>query len=144
MSRNASLDALFALGTGLTPPGGSSSADWGCTGRRWQDYTKSPLPALWQIDRDTPYGKSDHGQLTKRKQQVFWVVVHNTGKDSAAVPSVATNDFMDRVDARLTNQIHRQTLNGNCYAAYIDGSVQRYPGDADGIEIIVVPITIEF
>lgn len=145
MSRNAAFDALLALGTALTPPGGTTAADWGDTGRKWKDYTQAQLPALWQIEKDTDYSSANHGQLTKRKVQVFWAVVHNVGADQASVPAVATSDFLDAVDARFINpNIGPINLNGNAFAAYINGTVQRYGGDADGIEIIIIPIVVEF
>jgi hypothetical protein len=143
MSRNAAFAALLALGVSLTPPGGG--VRMGRHGRRWKDYTKAQLPALWQLETDIDYSSANHGQLTKRKQQVYWAVVHNVGKDQAAIPASATADFLDAVDAKFINpKIGPQTLNGNCYAAYIDGTVRRYPGDQDGIEIIMIPIIVEF
>lgn len=142
MSRETAFDALLALGAALTAPGGGT---WGDIGRRWKDYTKAPLPALWQLEGDVDYTSANHGQLTKRKAQVHWAIVHNVGKDQSAVPSSATQDFLDAVDAKFINpKIGPITLNGQVYAAYIQGTVRRYAGDQDGIEIVVIPIIVEF
>lgn len=145
MSRNGAFDALLALGKTLTPPGGATANDWGDTDRKWHDYTAAQLPALWQIETDTDYPKSDHGRLSKRLASVYWAIVHSVGADQSATPSKAAADFLDRVDAAFINpKIGPQTLNGNCYAAYIQGTIRRYFGDTDGIEIIAIPIIVEF
>jgi hypothetical protein len=143
MSRNQAFNNLLALGLTLIPPGGTAPTDWGDSDRKWKDYTKVKLPALWQIELDTEY-TSRLGQLAKREQQVWWSIVHNVGKDQAKVPAEATADFLDRAEALLCNPIHRQSLGGLVYAAFIQGTVRRFPGDGDGIEILQVPITVLF
>lgn len=143
-SRKPAFEALLALGAGLTPPGKTTPGDWGePPQRRWKDYSTAQLPCLWQLETDIDY-KSEHGRLTKRKQQVYWAVVHNVGADQSALPADATAIFLDDVDAALINpKVGMQTLGGNCYAAYVQGTIRRYPGDQDGIEIVVIPIIVE-
>ncbi len=144
MSRTAAYQALLALGVSLPPPGPPGTV-WGDTGRRWKDYNTAQLPCLWQLEIDMDYGSANHGQLAKRKQQVYWAVVHNIGKDQESVPADATADFLDAMDAKVINpKIGPLTLGGNCYAAYVQGTLRRYPGDTDGIEIIIVPLIVEF
>jgi hypothetical protein len=140
MSRNAAFDALLALGLTLPPPGPGGTV-WGDSGRRWKDYTATQLPALWQIELDIDYG-SMLGQANKREQQVWWSVVHAVGKDQNAVPAAASADFLDALDGKMCNPVHRQSLGGLVYAAFVKGAIRRFPGDGDGIEILQVPITV--
>jgi hypothetical protein len=145
MSRNQAYDALLALADQIVPPGQTTPGSWGEKDRKWKDYTQAQFPALWQLETDMDYSSVSHGQMTKRKQQVYWAVIHNTGTDQANTPSKTTADFLDAVDARFINpKIGPITLNGLVYAVYIDGTIRRYPGDQDGIEIIIIPLIVEF
>jgi predicted DNA binding CopG/RHH family protein len=140
MSRNDAFAALLAIGAQIEP--GAPGSAWGEHGRKMKPPEKAQMPALFQIEGDSE-AESKLGQLIKRKQQVLWVIIQNTGKDQSVEPAINSADLIDRVEAKFGDKgLSYQTLSGNVYAAYIDGAIRRYPGDIDGIEMITVPISV--
>jgi hypothetical protein len=140
MSRNVIFDALLAFGEKIAPPGGASA--WAETGRRLKDPTQARMPALFQCEGDDEY-QSQLGQMRRRELQVTWVVYQNAGADQGAIPSEASQDFKDALDAAFSDRgVMLETLGGLTFAAFIKGAVRRFSGDFDGIELITVPISI--
>lgn len=141
MSRNVAFDALLAIGASIPPGGGATT--WAETGRRLKAETQAQKPALFQVDGDTTT-ESRLGQLSIRKPQVHWVIMHDAGTDQSIEPSRYSADLVDAIEAKFNvdKGIKFETLGGNVYSAFIDGTIRRVPGDLDGTEWIIVPITL--
>jgi hypothetical protein len=138
--RNQIFDGLMTLGASIKPgPGGADN--WGETGRKLKDYTTAQLPALFQVEGDTDY-RSMLGQAARRAQQVTWVMIHAKGADQAEVPATYSADWIDSVEAKLTQPVNLQTLGGLVFACYIEGAIRRFSGDLDGIEMVIVPLIV--
>jgi hypothetical protein len=138
-TRNDVYDALLAIGVAI--PAAHGLTPFKDAGRKMGDYTSAQLPALWQVEGDDEYTSLD-GQITRRKSQVTWVVVHGSGANQVTEPTRFTQDLKDAIDATLVNGVHIQTLGGRVFAAFIDGAVRRVAGDFDGYEMLIVPLTI--
>jgi hypothetical protein len=139
MSRKIIFQALLNFASEIAPPGGG---DWAETGQRTRLPDNVQMPALILVPGDCDYSSS-LGQLRKRKEQATLLIYHNAGADQEAIPSDASQDFKDSLDAKFGDKgVHLETLGGLAFAAWIEGAVRRYPGDLDGIELITVPISI--
>lgn len=139
MSRNSIFDALLALGAAILPLGPGSA--WGAASRRLGDPHKGPKPALYQVEFAEKI-ESRLGQMPKRQLSVMWIIYHDAGKDQAAIPAATSANLIDAIEAKLSAPVHRQSLSGQVYAAFIDGEIRKWEGDDDGLSIITVPITI--
>ena len=139
MSRNAIYDALLAIGTAIAPGG----VAWGETGRRMKDPGQAQMPALFQVESEE-HVDSQLGRLARRKLHVTWVIYHNTGADLTVAPARFTADAIDAILLALgpTAAGDRLSLTGQAYAAFVEGSIKRFAGDLDGIELVTIPITI--
>jgi hypothetical protein len=80
--------------------------------------------------------------MQKRQFSAMWFIYHSAGKNQAKIPAETTSDLMDQIDAKLQANVHRQSLGGLVYAAFIDGQVRKWEGDLDGLTIIMIPIRI--
>jgi hypothetical protein len=139
MSRNDAFDALLAIGAAIEP---SAGQQWAETGRKMKSPDAVQKPALLQVEGDSQT-ESRLGQLQRRKEQVAWVIYQNAGADQAVEPARFSQDLKDAIEAVFTPAgISFETLGGRVYSAYIDGAIRRYPGDLDGVELIIVPITL--
>lgn len=139
MTRNAVFDALLAIGAAVEPAG--TGTTWGESGRKLKSVDKAIMPALFQVEPDENF-ESRLGQMSKRKLSAIWIIMHNFGKDQSVVPAEKTADMLDQIDAALGAPVHRQSLGGGAYAAFIDGQIRKWEGDLDGITILTVPISI--
>ena len=139
MSRNAIYDALMAVGAAIVPSYGVS---WGETGRRCKTPDQSQMPALFQVELEEKVDTNLLGQVGRHKLEVLWVIYQSSGTDQTTVPAKFSADAIDNIVAAFSSNVGRQTLGGLAYAAYVNGSIKRFMGDVDGIEIITVPITI--
>ena len=139
MSRNAIYDALLAIGAAVAPGG----VAWGETGRRMKDPGQTQMPALFQVENEE-HAESQLGRLARRKLQVTWVIYHNTGADQTVAPARFTADAIDALLAALgpTPAGDQLTLSGQVFAAHVHGSIKRFAGDLDGVELVTIPITI--
>ena len=137
MSRNGVFDALLARGQAVLPGGNP----WGETGRRLKDPTQCTMPALFQVEPMEKF-HSSLGRMPKRELSVVWIIYHEAGKDQSVAPASYTADLMDAVEAAMAAPVNMVSLNGQAYAAYIDGQIRKWEGDDDGITIITVPITV--
>lgn len=101
------------------------------------------MPALFQVEWEEKIDTQMLGQIGRHKLEVLWVIYQNTGADQATVPAKFSADAIDAIVAALGTQSgNRQTLGGLAYAAYVNGSIRRFMGDVNGIEIVTIPITI--
>jgi hypothetical protein len=139
MSRNAIFNSLLALGTAIEPLGPGST--WGETGRRLKTPDKCVHPALFQAEPDETF-ESKLGQMQKRQLSAVWFIYHSAGKDQSAIPAETTSTLIDQIDAKLQANVHRQSLGGSVYAAFIDGQIRKWEGDLDGLTILMIPIRI--
>lgn len=140
MSSNDALNSLLAIGAAIEPAGAGSA--WGETGRKMKPPEKCQAPALIQIEGDREW-QSRLGQLQKRKQQVNWLIIQNSGKDQSVAPAINSFDLIDKIEATFGDKgISFQSLGGRVYAAYIEGAIRRFPGDIDGLELIIIPISL--
>lgn len=140
MSSNDALNSLLAIGASIEPGGPGSS--WGEYGRKMKPPEKCQLPALIQIDGDREW-QSKLGQLQRRKQQCTWVIMQSLGKDQSIIPAEGSFDLIDLIEAKFGDKgIAFESLGGKVYAAFIDGTIRRFAGDIDGIEMITIPISL--
>jgi hypothetical protein len=139
MSRNAIFNALLALGQAIEPAGAGSK--WGESGRRLKSIDAAIKPALFQIEPEEDF-QSRLGQMPKREFGAMWIIYHEAGKDQAAIPAEYSSDLIDLIEAKLAAPVHRQSLDGQAYAAFINGKIRKYEGDDDGLSLIIVPISI--
>lgn len=139
MSRNAIYGALLALGQSIEPAGAGTA--WGESGRRLKSIDQAIKPALFQIEPKENF-QSRLGQMPKRQFGALWIIYHEAGKDQAAIPAEYSSNLIDAIEAKLAAPVNRQALGGEAYAAFIDGEIQKYEGDDDGLSLIIVPISI--
>lgn len=137
MSRNGIFNGLLELGAEIEPGG----QPWGEYGRRLKSPDQSQMPALFQVEPMESY-QSRLGQMAKRQLSAMWIIYHSAGKDQAIAPAQFSSDLLDLIDAKLAAPIHRQSLDGQVYAAFIDGEIKKWEGDDDGLSIIAIPISI--
>ncbi|HEY2710056.1 MAG TPA: hypothetical protein VGI95_18575 [Caulobacteraceae bacterium] len=135
-------EALFALGAGLTWPGGGALA---FSSRRVKTFEDLPAqPALCQAETDETVSQvTSLPSLTTLGAS--WLLYHQAGKDDDAIPAQTTNAMLSAVKALFidpTDPSFAQTLGGAVHKCWIDGRIQKFQGDLDGQTLIVVPIKL--
>lgn len=133
--------ALFELATGLSWSGGAVAF----ASRRVKTFDDLPLqPALCQAETDETMTQVTSQQATTTLG-ASWLICHQAGKDSSAIPAQTTNAILAAVRAvfvDLTDPSFAQTLGGLVHKCWIEGRIQKFQGDLDGQTLIVVPIKI--
>ena len=136
-ARNTILDALLALA--------ASSGPYLTTGRRLMLWTQvKAQPALFLRHTRDAFPPRPTGMPAKVTMECELWIYSQLGKDKATAPDIGLNDLLDQVErALLPPPTQRaQTLGGLCTHAWIEGTIDLYPGDLDGQAIAVVPVHI--
>lgn len=149
MRREAVFEALFALvseGEGL--PGrvtwNQGQDGFAYTSRRVRPWDDVPAqPALMQAEHEEELAQVS-GLPPKRTLKAAWMVYHQAGADSAAIPAIVTNQVLDALEAALApdDPSGACTLGGLVHHCFLDGKVFKASGDLDGQALVVAPITL--
>lgn len=150
-TREEAAVALFQFAETIRWRGANGQSGFSEMHRRvktWDDL--SSQPALCQTS-----GAEDINQTTGLAYKLFirfkWLIFHQVGQnDPAAIPDTETNAILDAVQAAFTpaGPDALQTLPtpdhpaGAVHHAWLDGRIEKYPGDQDGQTLIVVPISV--
>lgn len=151
MNREAIYQALFDISADITWSPSGAFAYRSRRVRLWGDLPAQP--ALCQAEHDeTVAWKTSQEPITTLGAS--WLLYHQAGKDSDAVPASTTNPMVDAVWALFTSDTDsdgNQHLGINVgspdgptyvYRAWIEGRIQKFQGDLDGQTLVVVPIKI--
>jgi hypothetical protein len=141
MSAEDVYQALFDLTADLAWPDGALAF----RARRVKTFDDLPAqPALCQAETDeTVVRVTSLDAVTTLGAS--WLIYHQAGKDTAAVPAQITNAILDAVKGLFvdpSDPSFAQTLGGLVHKCWIEGRIQKFQGDLDGQTLIVVPIKI--
>lgn len=108
-------------------------------------FTPTNTPALMLVELKESYERKSANLPPTRTLSVGAVIINDVGNDQNALPTTAINDAIDAIDAALKPSpvsdglVH---LGTGAYAIYIQGEVEKAPGDITGKAIAVIPISI--
>jgi hypothetical protein len=115
------------------------------TARRVRTFDDLPAqPALCQAETEETVTQVT-GRPSITTLGAHWLLFHQAGKDSDAIPAQTTNALLAAVRALFVDPDEpdgAQTLGGLVHKCWIDGRIQKFQGDLDGQTLIVVPIKI--
>lgn len=140
MNRDPIFDALFERFSGIT---GLVTMD-----RRWRMWTdldrQTQLPALFQREVGEDYPARPAQGLPPRRTLHVELWLYTKLDPAVANDPAGLNAMLDLVEAALAPPpgIGRLTLGGLVYHCWIEGQVDKDPGDLDGVGKAVVPIRI--
>lgn len=142
VSRERVFNALFELANGVT---------WGAPPRGFQYFARrvklwadlaGQFPALCQAEHDETVDQVSR-LPSKTTLQASWIIYHDAGKDTGAVPATESNLILDAVQALFPGDPENgQTLGGLVHHCWISGRVFKDNGDLDGVALLIVPIKI--
>lgn len=125
---------------------------WITSGRRlkaWTDVAPEARPAFFLVSDDSESHVSQSQTLRKRIMRALAWVYTNPKADLEAPADKLLNDALDAIEIALTptgadKLIGKLTMGGLVDSCYIEGDVQKYPGDTDGDGdgIMVVPLVM--
>jgi hypothetical protein len=148
-TRNQIFTALLALTANLNL--GSGNPD-GKTGfvvrsrklRHFAKQTRQDSPALFQVEpREKAAQKTGLGTL--RTLHASWVIYFATDANNPNDVGIAQiDDILDALDAAIAPPpgSTKQSLGGLVHHAFVDGEIDKIPGDDDGQGMIIVPLSI--
>lgn len=151
-SRNTVFNALYALTQHITWLDGATTVGWATwdatTGRRIPLYDEVDLqPAIFQGEFD-----EDINQVTNMPYRqilsAVWVVYHNSGDPKTPLGPI-NNTIVEACIARLAPaptdpgfRDRRNTLGGLVYHCFVQGKVEKMPGDIDRQAMLCIPIKL--
>ncbi len=136
----------------------TSAYDFATTSRRMQiltDIASANKPALYLDEEFETHSRDKHPVPAVRhinyKVYIFTQADQSIGSDPADVPVTQMNNIFDLIDPLQDGILkpddtlqNRQTLGGLVYDCYIEGVVNKIPGDLDNQGVITIPIRVIF
>lgn len=144
VTREQAMTALFALVSG--------SSSFVTTSRRFHMPDQIPAsmqPALLMCEPDEDHQKQKLITPAVRYLSVeIWIYISD-GTDPNNVPAITLNNMIDAIDPISGGVLApglngRQTLGGLVADCYIDGKINKVPGDIDGQGIARIPVKVMF
>jgi len=146
-TRTEIFNALYALVSTATPPGGTSSADWKGLLKQpisWDDVPVAQQPSMFIARGPQEASRSSRMPLTKWKYtyQIYVYFRRDGLPDSDAGPAIEA--YLDSLEAILgtTPEGGFLTLGDRTYECWIEGTVVFDAGLEDQQCVILVPISI--
>lgn len=106
-------------------------------------------PALYLYEKDETHKRAETITPAIRQLEADIIIYINVGKDTATVPATLMNNLIDLIDPNSGGvlkpdnpQANRQTLGGLVWDCWIEGNVQKVPGDLDGQGMAVLKVKI--
>lgn len=108
----------------------------------WRDVAAQP--ALFVRNAEDTVANRPHRMPARLTMNVEAWVYNQTGAGEANAPAVLQNYLLDALCAALEPDagVETLTLGGLVYNCWIEGTIERHPGDLDGQAIAIIPINI--
>ena len=108
----------------------------------WRDVAAQP--ALFVRNADDDVANRPHRMPARLTINAEAWIYNQTGPSEAAAPAVLQNYLLDALTDALepTAGTETLTLGGLVHNCWIEGNIERHPGDLDGQAIAIVPIRI--
>lgn len=130
----------------------ASGVEWKTASRRlrhWSEVDRNARPALFLSENGGERMNHPSETLTTREIQPTIVVYTWAPKDNEAlVPADQLNDILEAIETALTPAgrdlalFGRQTLGGLVSHVFINGEIEKDPGDMDEDGILIVPLSV--
>ena len=142
-SRESIAGALFELL--------QTATDFVTTGRRvklWTEIGEAQLPALYLM---TPRERhvTDNLYTPTKLVLAYNALVYVSSQDQEKLGDTLLNNLIDAIDPRCGGVLkpdnplaNTQTLGGLVQHCWIEGDIERAPGDLDGVAIALIPINV--
>lgn len=108
----------------------------------WRDVAAQP--ALFVRNADDTVADRPHRMPARLTMNAEAWVYNQTGPGEANAPSVLQNYLLDALCDALepATGVELLTLGGLVHNCWIEGTIERHPGDLDGQAIAIIPISI--
>ncbi|MBN8905851.1 MAG: hypothetical protein J0H19_18700 [Rhodospirillales bacterium] len=113
--------------------------------RMFGDVPHAEMPALFIIEPSEAYAQTERLPSKTTFDVELWVYICD-GVDQNTVPVTVLNGLLDKIDDALSPDPpphpRVQTLGGLVSHCWIEGQIEKTPGDLDGIGLARIPLKI--
>lgn len=127
-----------------------SSGDYKFSSRRfqtWQQIASIQKPALFMLEHKETHQKQKLITPAVRTMDIDVYIFIASGLNPNATPITQLNNLIDAIDPTNGGVLApgpngQQTLGGLVTNVYIDGDIEKVPGDLDGNGVAIIPLKV--
>lgn len=115
--------------------------------KQWDDIANVLKPALYLTEQKEHHVRAE-SQAPVVRTITYEAYIFIATTDPNAVPMTQLNNILDLIDPAVGGVLkpdamtNRQTLGGLVWDCFIDGEIDKVPGDFDGQGVAIIPIRV--